>query len=60
MKCSKDGCNNDASFQKPFYKPHGKGVIVDFYEYRCPKHMIYGRNAQAKWNKDVRELKKKK
>jgi len=58
MKCSKDGCNKEASFQKPFYKNHKKGVIVDFYEYRCAEHMIYDRGEIAKWSKEVIEKKK--
>ena len=57
--CAVEGCNKEACFQIPFYKLNGKQLIVDFFEFRCRDHMMYTKNDKKKWNKDVRDKKKK-
>ena len=59
MKCSIETCKNEACFKIPFYKPLGKGVIVEFYEYRCREHMIFKKGDKRKWSKEIRDAKKK-
>ena len=59
MICSIDKCNKAASFQIPFYKPFGKGIIVEFYEFRCRDHMVFKKSEKRKWSKEIASLKKK-
>lgn len=59
MECSITDCKNEASFSIPFYKPYGKGIIIEFYEHRCREHMIFKKGDKRKWSKDIQAEKKK-